>query len=147
MRCIVTLPENPEEVGRRFNEMVGAAVEQLNQGSLARASRMLDVAEKIVSENHVETATAENVRRRAQEAVDLERVRSLGEDPRNHEALGRILSFFPGFTPGRFIEELHGEEKRVLRRWPFWTSCGRAIPPTTGISSGTCCCLLYTSDA
>jgi len=116
MRRIVTLPENPEEVGRRFNEMVGAAVEQLNQGSLARASRMLDVAEKIVSENHVETATAENVRRRAQEAVDLERVRSLGEDPRNHEALGRILSFFPGFTPGRFIEELHGEEKRERRR-------------------------------
>jgi Domain of unknown function (DUF4388) len=116
MRRIVTLPENPEEVGRRFNEMVNAAVEQLNQGSLARASRMLDVAEKIVSENHVETATAENVRRRAQETVDLEHVRSLGEDPRNHEALGRILSFFPGFTPGRFIEELHGEEKRERRR-------------------------------
>lgn len=116
MRRVVTLPENPQEIGRRFSEMVGAAVEQLNQGSLARASRMLDAAEKIVSENHVETAMAESVRRRAQEAVDLEHVRSLGEDPRNHEALGRILSFFPGFTPGRFIQELHGEEKRERRR-------------------------------
>ena len=116
MRRIVTLPDNPEEIGRRFNEMVGAAVEQLNQGSLARASRMLDAAEKIVSEKHVEAGTVEKVRRRAQETVDLEHVRSLGEDPRNHEALGRILSFFPGFTPGRFIEELHGEEKRERRR-------------------------------
>ncbi|MEO8587484.1 MAG: DUF4388 domain-containing protein [Acidobacteriota bacterium] len=116
MRRIVTLPDNPEEIGRRFNDMVSAAVEQLNQGSLARASRMLDAAEKIVSENHVEAATVESVRRRAQEAVDLEHVRSLGEDPRNHEALGRILSFFPGFTPSRFIEELHGEEKRERRR-------------------------------
>ncbi|MCM3876932.1 MAG: DUF4388 domain-containing protein, partial [Thermoanaerobaculia bacterium] len=116
MRRVVTLPENPDEIGRRFSEMVSAAVEQLNQGSLARASRMLDVAEKIVAENHVETVTAENVRRRAQETVDLEHVRVLGEDPRNHEALGRILSFFPGFTPGRLIEELHGEEKRERRR-------------------------------
>ena len=116
MRRIVTLPENPDEIGRRFSEMVGAAVEQLNQGSLARAARMLDVAEKIVSENHVDSTTAENVRRRAQETVDLERVRSLGEDARSHEALGRILSFFPGFTPGRLIEELHGEEKRERRR-------------------------------
>ncbi|MDL2718849.1 MAG: DUF4388 domain-containing protein [Acidobacteriota bacterium] len=116
MRRIVTLPDNPEEIGRRFNDMVGAAVEQLNQGSLARASRMLDAAEKIVSENHVEAGTVESVRRRAQETVDLEHVRSLGEDPRNHEALGRILAFFPAFTPGRFIEELHGEEKRERRR-------------------------------
>jgi hypothetical protein len=116
MRRVVTLPDNPEEIGRRFSEMVGAAIEQLNQGSLARASRMLDVAEKIVSDNHVEAATAESVRRRSQETVDLEHVRSLGEDPRNHEALGRILSFFPGFSPGRFIEELHGEEKRERRR-------------------------------
>ena len=116
MRRIVTLPDNPEEIGRRFSEMVSAAVEQLNQGSLARASRMLDAAEKIVYEKHVDVATVENVRRRGQETLDLERIRSLGEDARNHEALGRILSFFPGFSPNRLIEELHGEEKRERRR-------------------------------
>ena len=116
MRRIVTLPDNPEEVGRRFNEMVSAAVEQLNQGSLARASRMLEVAEKIVSENHVEPVTVESVRRRAQEVVDLEHVRSLGEDARSHEALGRILAFFPAFTPARLIEELRNEQKRDRRR-------------------------------
>ena len=116
MRRIVTLPDNPEEIGRRFSEMVSAAVEQLNQGSLARASRMLDAAEKIVYEKHVDVATVENVRRRNQETLDLERIRSLGEDARNHEALGRILSFFPGFSPNRLLEELHGEEKRERRR-------------------------------
>ncbi len=116
MRRIVTLPENPEEVGRRFAEMVAAAVEQLNQGSLSRASRMLDAAEKIVAENRVDAPTVESVRRRAQDTVDLERVRSLGEDPRNHEPLGRILSFFPALSPARLIEELRGEEKRERRR-------------------------------
>ena len=60
--------------------------------------------------------SAENARRRAQESVDLERVRSLGEDARNHETLTRILSFFPAFTTASLIGELQGEEKRDRRR-------------------------------
>jgi hypothetical protein len=116
MRRVVTLPDNPEEVARRFGEMVGAAVEQLNQGSLARASRMFDVADKIVSENKVDAASVESTRRRTQETLDLERVRSLGEDARNHETLARILSFFPGLTSSRLIADLKSEEKRERRR-------------------------------
>jgi uncharacterized protein DUF4388 len=116
MRRVVTLPENPEEIGRRFSEMVAAAVEQLNQGSLARAARMFAVAEKLVSENRVDSMMAESARRRAQESVDLERVRSLGEDSRNHEPLARILSFFPALTAAKLIDDLHGEEKRERRR-------------------------------
>jgi hypothetical protein len=48
--------------------------------------------------------------------VDLERVRSLGEDTRNQGPLARILSFFPGLTAAALIGELHGEEKRERRR-------------------------------
>jgi hypothetical protein len=116
MRRVVTLPENPEEIGRRFSEMVVAAVEQLNQGSLARATRMFAVADKLVAENRVDSMLAEGARRRAQESVDLERVRLLGEDSRNHEPLARILSFFPALTAAKLIDELHGEEKRERRR-------------------------------
>ena len=53
IRRVVTLPQDQEEVGKRFHEMVAAAVEQLNQGSLTRASRMFDVAEKLVVENKI----------------------------------------------------------------------------------------------
>ncbi len=116
MRRVVTLPENPEEIGRRFGEMVTAAVEQLNQGSLARAARMFTVADKLVTENRVDSKLAESARRRAQEKVDLERVRTLGEDSRNHEPLARILSFFPDLTAVKLIGELQGEEKRERRR-------------------------------
>ena len=116
MRRVVTLPENPEEIGRRFSEMVAAAVEQLNQGSLARAARMFAVADKLVAERRVDSVLAESARRRAQESVDLERVRSLGEDSRNHEPLARILSFFPALTATKLLDELHGEEKRERRR-------------------------------
>ncbi len=116
MRRVVTLAGNPGEIGRRFSEMLSAAVEQLNQGSLPRAARMFDVAEKLASEKRVDSVMAESARWRAQEAVDLERVRSLGEDSRNHGPLAGILSFFPGFTAAHLIDELHGEEKRDRRR-------------------------------
>jgi hypothetical protein len=116
MRRVVTLPENPEEIGRRFSEMVAAAVEQLNQGSLARAARMFAVAEKLIAENRIDSLMAEGTRRRAQESVDLEHVRSLGEDSRNHEPLARILSFFPALTAAKLLGELQGEEKRERRR-------------------------------
>ena len=116
MRRVVTLPEDLEEVGRRFGEMVSAAIEQLNQGSLTRASRMFDIAEKLVVENKVAPHAVESTRRKAQESVDLERVRALGEDSRNHPALARILSFFPGLSVGALIGELQHEEKRDRRR-------------------------------
>lgn len=116
IRRVVTLPQDQEEIGKRFHETVAAAVEQLNQGSLTRAARMFDVAEKLVVENKVSSLSVESTRRKAQETVDLERVRSLGEDPRNHQPLARILSFFPGFSVASFIKELKVEEKRERRR-------------------------------
>jgi hypothetical protein len=116
MRRVVTLSENPEEIGRRFGEMITVAVEQLNKGSLARAARMFAAAEKLVAENKVGSVQAESARRKAQEGVDLEHVRSLGEDSRNHEPLARILSFFPGLVATKLLNELRVEEKRERRR-------------------------------
>lgn len=116
IRRVVTLPEDPDEVGRRFHETVIAAVEQLNQGSLARAARMFDVAEKLVAEKKVSPQSADATRRKAQDAVDLERVRSLADDARQHEPLARILSFFPGLSVAALIEDLRVEEKRERRR-------------------------------
>jgi hypothetical protein len=116
IRRVVTLPRDQEEVGKRFHEMVAAAVEQLNQGSLTRASRMFDLADKLVVENKVSPLSVDSTRRKAQESVDLERVRSLSEDSRNHAALARILAFFPGFSVASLIQELKTEEKRERRR-------------------------------
>ncbi len=116
IRRVVTLPQDQEEVGKRFHEMVAAAVEQLNQGSLTRASRMFDVAEKLVVENKITPLSLDSARRKAQDAVDLERVRSLGEDARNQQALARILAFFPGLSVGSLVQELRVEEKRERRR-------------------------------
>jgi len=116
IRRVVTLPNDQEEVGKRFHEMVAAAVEQLNQGSLTRASRMFDVAEKLIVENKIGPLSLETTRKKAQDSVDLERVRSLGEDARNQQPLARILAFFPGLSVGTLIQELHVEEKRERRR-------------------------------
>lgn len=116
IRRVVTLPHDPEEVGKRFHEMVAAAVEQLNQGSLTRAVRMFDVADKLIVENKVSPTSVDSARRKAQEALDLEKVRSLGEDSRNHEPLARVLSFFPAFSVSSLVGELRVEEKRERRR-------------------------------
>ncbi len=116
IRRVVTLPQDQEEVGKRFHETVAAAVEQLNQGSLTRAGRMFDVAEKLVAENKVSLRSVETTRRKAQDTVDLERVRVLGEDARNHQPLARILSFFPGYSVASLVKELRVEEKRERRR-------------------------------
>jgi hypothetical protein len=96
--------------------MVAAAIEQLNQGSLARAARMFAVGDTLVAENRVDSLLAGAARRWAQKSVDLERVRSLVKDSRNHEPLARILSFFPALTATKLIDELHVEEKRERRR-------------------------------
>jgi hypothetical protein len=112
---IVTLPRDPEEVGKRFLETIVAAVEQLNTGSLARAARMFYVAEKLAAENKVSSLAVDSARRKAQDSVDLDHVRALGEDPRNHQPLAQILSFFPGLSLAGLLNELRVEEKRERR--------------------------------
>lgn len=77
---------------------------------------MFDVAERLVAEKKVSPLSADSARRKAQGAIDLERVRTLGEDARNHQPLARILSFFPALSVGSLVKELRVEEKRERRR-------------------------------
>jgi hypothetical protein len=116
IRKIITLPEDPVEVGRRFHEMVQAAVEQLNSGSLARAAKMFAVAERLITENRVDPNSVDASRRKALESIDFENIRKTSEDPATHALLRKILSFFPTLTPAGILNELQIEEKRERRR-------------------------------
>lgn len=116
IRKIVTLPEDPAEVGKRFQEMLQAAVEQFNKGSLPRAAKMIEVAERLISEKRVDPAAADVALRRAYDALDLEKIRSLGEHPEKHPLLKRILGFFPALRVPALLDEIRIEEKRERRR-------------------------------
>jgi hypothetical protein len=116
MRRIVTQVEDPVEGAARFQQMVKAAIDRFNEGSLGQAVSMLELAERLISEKEVDAGTAELVRRKADEALDPERLRKYAESPEQHGPLRRVLRFFPALSPEGLLAELQREVKRERRR-------------------------------
>ena len=116
IRKIVTLPEDPVEVGKRFHEMLQAAVEQFNKGSLPRSAKMFEVATGLIAEKRVDATAVDVACRRSYEGLDLEKLRSLGEHPEKHPLLRKVLNFFPTLRVGALLDDVRIEEKRERRR-------------------------------
>ncbi len=116
MHRIVAQSEDPAHLAMRFSEMVKTAIERFNEGALPQAVRMLDLAERIVRENSVDTATVEAVRSKGDEALDLERLRRFSDAQRYHPLLRRFLSFFTATSPKGLLNELLREMKRERRK-------------------------------
>jgi hypothetical protein len=116
IRRLVTVERDPQESSRRFQELVRAAIEQCNEGSLARAVTMLDLASLMISQKKIDPAYVGHFLERAHEALDQQQLRKLADDPASHEALRRVLAFFPAFAPEGLFEVLRFEEKRERRR-------------------------------
>lgn len=116
MRKVVALAETPQEWARRFNELVQAAIEQFNEGSLSRAATMLDLAEKMVigKERHMDVVVA--IRRRAHDAIKEDQLRKYAEKPEERSVLLRFMNFFSAFTVEGLLRQLNEETKRE-RRW------------------------------
>ena len=70
MKKIVSLPEDPIEVARRYRHLVSAATEQFNEGNLGRAVQMFELATKLAAEKKVEAGFMEPILRKGHEALD-----------------------------------------------------------------------------
>lgn len=116
MHRLVTEAEDPAEGARRFQEMVKVAVDRFNEGSLAQAVTMLDLAERIIAENKVDRGMADIARRKLDESLDSERLRKYAETPEEHALLRRVLNFFIALTPKGLLDVLCREPKRERRR-------------------------------
>ncbi|HEY7113842.1 MAG TPA: hypothetical protein VIA45_12995, partial [Thermoanaerobaculia bacterium] len=116
MQRMVAEADDPREGARRFQELVRAAVERFNEGSLTQAVSTLEAAERLVAEKKVDAGTAELARSKGDEALDSERLRVAAENSVQHPALRRFLGFFRGLSPEGLLEQLAGEEKRDRRR-------------------------------
>jgi hypothetical protein len=116
MRRIVSDTDDPVESGKRFNEMVKAGIERFNAGSLPQAVSMLELAEKLITERKVDRGSAEIVRRKLGETLDLEQLKKVAELPEQHALLRTVLRFFTMFTPEGLLNELKHEQKRERRR-------------------------------
>jgi len=116
MRRMVAEAADPLEGGRRFQELVRAAVERFNAGSLPQAVSTLEAAERLIAEKKVDAGTAELARSKVGEALDPERLKIAAENASQHASLRRLLGFFSALGPEGLLDQLAREEKRDRRR-------------------------------
>jgi len=116
LRHVVTLGRDRAELARRFTELVQAACEEINTGSLGRAVTMLDLAERMVAEEKVDAMAVREARSGAWSSLDPERLRSLAETQESHQLLRSVFAFFSDLSVDRLLDELSGEQRRDRRR-------------------------------
>ena len=117
MQRIVTMAEEPGEAARRFRQMVRTAIQQFNEGSLARAATIFELAERIATEHSVSDSEVLAVRSTQHQALDQERLKAQIERRESHVILRKVLSFFTPYRLGSLFEQLHNEQARERRRF------------------------------
>jgi len=116
MRRMVVEAEDPVEGARRFQELVRAAIDRFNEGSLPQAASAIDLALQLLGEKKVDAGTVEVARRKGGEALDAEKLRRFAENESTHAPLKKILTFFTALSPQGLLEDLAREPKRERRR-------------------------------
>ena len=116
MRRMIALADGPAEAGRRFREMVHAAIEQFNEGSYGRSLKMFDLARQMAGEGQVQALFIEPMIVSGHEYLAEERIRKLAERPEGHFFLRPVLGFFRAFAPDHLLDELQAESRRDRRR-------------------------------
>jgi len=116
MQRVVAMAEDAAEAAQRYHELVKAAVGQFNDGSLARAATMIELAEKLAADLKVKPGVVESLRRTGHEALSTERLRAFCEKPEQHALLRSVLRFYPALRPDGVLAELQLAQKRDRRR-------------------------------
>lgn len=112
---MVELAGSRGETSNRFKAMIGMAVDQFNQGALARAVAILDSARDLIAGGKPEKSAVDAVRSKGHERVDFERlVRCAGESTQKG-LLHRFLSFFHNLAPSGLLRQIKEEEERERR--------------------------------
>ena len=116
MEKIIDLAAEPANAMKRFRELVAAAVEKFNDGALAAAVWMLDVANDSITEKKLEIAAVDHTRAEAVEAINAAQLRKYAENKGRHAALRLVLGFFPTLRLDELLRRLRGEPRAEKRR-------------------------------
>jgi serine/threonine protein kinase len=117
MKKIVSLPEDPIEVARRYRHLVDTATEQFNQGNLGKAVQMYELAQDLAREKKVDPGYTEPIRKGGHEKLDPGRLRQFVENTDRHPQLQSVMGFFEsGLGPAALLEQLETEDRRDRRR-------------------------------
>jgi len=116
MEKIIDLAEDPVVAMSRFRELVVAAVEKFNDGSLAASVWMLDVAEDTITEKKLDIVAVDQIRADAADAISSVQLRKYAENKTKHAALKIALEFFPTLHLDQLLRRLRGEPRAERRR-------------------------------
>lgn len=116
MDRIVALAPNSRERAKRWGEMIYAAIEQLNEGRLAQAVSILEVAKRLIDERQPDADIVGQVLAQAEAAISEDLLRRLADIPAKHGLLRKVLEFFPSLRPGMLLTHLDGEIRREKRK-------------------------------
>lgn len=115
MRRMVELGGSPGEVSRRFREMIGAAINEFNQGALARAVAILDSAREMIAGGKTDRSTVENIQHKLHEQVSYDRLYQCAGETAQKPLLRRFLNFFHALAPAGLLSQIRQEEQRERR--------------------------------
>jgi len=116
MDRIVALAPDAQERAKRWGEMIYAAIEQLNEGRLAQAVSILEVAKRLIAERHPDKDIVAQVLQQAEAAISEDFLRRLADVPTKHGLLRKVLDFFPSYRPDMLLTHLDGEIRREKRK-------------------------------
>jgi len=116
MEKIIELAEDPKIALSRFRDLVLAAIQKFNDGSIAAAVWMLDVAGDSVTEKKLEPVDVERVLAEAADGVSSVQLRKYSENKSKHVALKIVLDFFPTLHLEPLLRGLRGEQRAERRR-------------------------------
>jgi hypothetical protein len=116
MDRIVALAPDAQERAKRWGEMIYAAIEQLNEGRLAQAVSILEVAKRVIEERKPDADIVGQVLAQAEGAISEDLLRRLADMPTKHGLLRKVLDFFPSLRPEMLLTNLDGEVRREKRK-------------------------------
>ncbi|MBM3791916.1 MAG: hypothetical protein FJW35_16410, partial [Acidobacteria bacterium] len=116
MRRLIRLSPDGREGARRLQELVGAAIELFNGGSLRRAAAMIELAQGLLADGLVEHSTVRYACRTGHEQIAAERLRGYAEQERNYPLLKTVIGFFEAYRPEALLANLETETGRSRRR-------------------------------
>lgn len=108
MEKILELADDPVVAMQHFRDLVDAAVQKFNDGSLAATVWMLDVAHESIGEKRLDPATVDRIRGEAASALGAAQLRRYAETKNKQSALRLVLEFFPTLR----LESLYGRLRR-----------------------------------
>ena len=116
MRRIVSMADDSSEGLQRITHMIQVAVEQFNDGSLARAAKMFRLAEESMRDLKLDSEVVQSLQRRAQEGLSADRLKEYAERPERHRLLKGVLDCFPAYRVTGLFDSLAVEPRREQRR-------------------------------